>query len=189
MGFEYVSRVHLPDLFAPEPVHRALRQMARHGGDRMVDFTIINTPIDTGNLRTSWRQKPVTVAYTSRGGLVYESGVETDVEYAPYVEHGTGLFGPQHRKYLIRAKGKAAGGADYLRFVVGGEVVYAKEVWHPGSPGAHMVAIAATMVEAQLDVILRPVLEVWRREQERGDVGVRLRSAVDFPGSLGRYPG
>jgi hypothetical protein len=189
MGFEYVSRLHLPDLFSQEPARRALHDMARHGGDAMLDYTIRNTPVDTRNLRTSWYQRPVMVAYTAAGHLAYESGVATDVEYAPYVEEGTGIYGPHHAKYRIRAKGSAGGGADFLRFVIGGRVIYAKEVWHPGSPGHHMVAIAAAMTEVQFDRILRPALDVWQHEQVSVHVGERLRSAVDFPAALGRFPG
>jgi hypothetical protein len=107
------------------------------------------------------------------------------VEYAPYVEEGTGEYGPLHRRYRIRAKGSAGGGADFLRFVIGGRVIFAKEVWHPGSPGHHMVAIAAAMTEAQLDRILEPVLEKWRREQVGEHVGVRLRSDARFPSTAG----
>lgn len=136
MGWQYTSRQTLPDLFDGGPSKRALREMARHGGDRMLEYTVMNTPIDSGNLRTSWRQKRVTVAMTGAGQIGYESGVETSVEYAPYVEEGTGEWGPHHAKYRIRAKGKAAGGADFLRFVIDGKVIFAKEVWHPGSPGA-----------------------------------------------------
>jgi hypothetical protein len=183
VGFEWITRRHLVDLCDQEPIRRAMYRMAQQGGDRMVDFTILNTPVDTRNLRTSWYQKPVTVAYTVGGALAYESGVATDVDYAPHVEHGTGLWGEGHAKYRIRAKGAAGGGADYLRFVIGGKVIFAKEVWHPGSPGAHMVAIAANMVEAQFDSILRPAMEMWRREQADG---IRVRS---FPTPLGRYPG
>lgn len=186
MGFHYTSRFTLPEFCSgPGPAERrAMQRMAQHGGDRMVDWTIRNTPVDTRNLRTSWYQKPVTVGFTVGGDLYYESGVATDVDYAPHVEHGTGLWGPKGAKYRIRAKGRAAGGADYLRFVVGGQVVFAKEVWHPGSPGNHMVAIAAAMTEAQMDTILRPILERWKREREGGYVGVRLRGVTDFPQGL-----
>lgn len=187
MGFHYLTRMHLPDLYKQEPLQDFIYYATVHGGSRMVDFTIINTPVDTRNLRTSWYQKPVTIAFASRGSIAYESGVATDVDYGPEVEHGTGLFGPHHRKYRIRAKGSAAGGADFLRFVIGGKVIFAKEVWHPGSPGAHMVAISASMVEAQFDQIMRPVLAEWVRAQERGH-GFRL-SGARFPRELGRYPG
>jgi hypothetical protein len=185
--FEYTTALHLPDLYKPEPLHDFMYYATVHGGSRMVDFTIINTPVDTRNLRTSWYQKPVTVVHEQGGAAVYESGVATDVDYAPYVEHGTGLFGPHHRKYRIRAKGKAAGGSDYLRFVIGGKVIFAKQVWHPGSPGQHMVAISASMVEAQFDQIMRPILAEWANAQERGH-GFQI-SGARFPRELGRHPG
>jgi hypothetical protein len=177
--------MHLPDLYKQEPLQDFLYYAAVHAGSRMLDFTVINTPVDSGNLRTSWYNTPVRIAHVAGGAIAYETTVATDVEYAGFVEHGTGEFGPHHARYRIRAKGKGKGGADYLRFVVGGKVVFAREVWHPGSPGQHMVAIAAAMTEAQLDRILHPVLEAWTKAQERG-IGLRLRSAARFPAELRR---
>lgn len=141
----------------------AARRMAYKGGRRMVEVTRINTPVESGHLRESWRI--VTVDKSVRRGVPsYESGVETEVSYAPYVEHGTGLFGPKHAKYIIRPK--TPGGV--LHWIgPGGEHVFAREVHHPGSPGNHMVAIAAEVVEFETDgELMRDVLADWVREVE-----------------------
>jgi hypothetical protein len=37
-------------------------------------------------------------------------------------------------------------------------MVYRREVWHPGSPGAHMLATAAAIVEHEAEIIVRPAL-------------------------------
>jgi hypothetical protein len=46
---------------------------------------------------------------------------------ARYVSEGTGQYGPRGSSYVIRPVRARA-----LRFVVGGRVVYAKQVLHPG---------------------------------------------------------
>jgi hypothetical protein len=136
----------------------AVRRMAEAGGDHMVDVTIQNTPIKTGNLRTSWYQLRTNKTHYAVWPA-YQSGVATDVTYAPHVEYGTGLWGPRHAKYPIEAKG-----GGMLRWVdpkTGGEV-FARRVMHPGSPGQHMVAIAAEMTEATADKTLYPpILSEW----------------------------
>lgn len=48
-------------------------------------------------------------------------------KYAAAQDRGSGLYGPKHRKYIIRAKR-----AGSLAFVVGGRLVFAKSVEHPG---------------------------------------------------------
>lgn len=164
----------LATLFHTEPIDVALERMANRGGDRMVEWTVKNTPIGFprglatgfrgGNLRSSWRQK-VPRTTRRRGLRGWESGVETDVDYAPDVEYGTGLWGPSHAKYVIEPK-KPGG---FLRWVdpQTGKDVFAKRVLHPGSPGQHMVAIAATMVEGEMRAgLFDDILEAWARETE-----------------------
>lgn len=146
-------------------------RMAHKGGDRMTELTVENTPVGGrefpgeggGNLRSSWRQIPVTKARNLLGEG-YESGVETDVEYAPYIEHGWGLWGPRHSKYEIRPK--TPGGFLRFRSRETGEWVYARRVMHPGAPGQHMVAIAAEMVEAEFEHLMSPLVRDWTRAIE-----------------------
>ena len=105
----------------------------------------------------------MTVTHGPRG-MVYESGAETDVEYAPYVEHGTGLWGPRHAKYEIKPKRPDG----WLRWIdpVTGDPVFAKRVMHPGSPGNHMFAFGAAIAEHEFDQFVQPILSRWAVEQE-----------------------
>lgn len=72
-------------------------------------------PVDTGRLRASIR---TTRKLTARGPT-YQ--VSTNVEYAPYVENGT-------RPHIIRPRRAKA-----LAFRVGGRLVFAQVVHHPGT--------------------------------------------------------
>lgn len=150
--------------FSPGPNDRFCRRAAHAGGQRFTTVVKEKTPVDTAHLRDSMKQKPVIRLVDSRGRVLYESGPYTEVEYAPYVENGTGLWGPKHAKYLIEPK-KPDGWLHWVNAM--GEDVFAKRVWHPGSPGAHMFAIGAGIVEAELPEIVGPYLLRWRLEVER----------------------
>lgn len=117
-----------------------------------------------GALRASIEQK-VTVVYVQRGRIVYESGCETNLDYAPFVENGTGLWGPRRQMYEIRPK--RPDGWLRWRDQETGEVIFAKRVMHPGSPGAHMFAIGAVMVEHEAHAFLQELASEWARRQER----------------------
>jgi hypothetical protein len=133
--------------------------MADSGGDALHHRITENTPVKTGNLRTSFYRLP-----TEKIDSRYESRVRTDVEYAPYVNYGTGLWGPEHRKYLIEPiePKKALSWID----PVGGGRVFAAHVWHPGSQGAHMLEAGAAKVEAELGEILASDLQEFKAEME-----------------------
>lgn len=164
MGYKGGSLTSLFGPVAQEATAVAARRMAERGGDKMVDVAVANTPIDSGNLRTSWYQLPTTKGMY-RGAPSYTSGVATDVPYAPYVEHGTGLFGPKKAKYVIRPKNPGG----MLSWVGPGGRVFAHEVMHPGSPGQHMVAIAGEVAEDVADdALYPPILDEWRQTIEGG---------------------
>jgi hypothetical protein len=162
----------LAEWFHEDKLHRALRRMSEELGKVQTSATRAETPIDTGHLAASIRELPV-IEYTEGVRHVYESGCETEVDYAPYVEHGTGLWGPKHAKYVIRPKNPGG----WLRFVDNGKVVFAKQVVHQGSPGAHMFEKGASHTEQTFDFIVLGPAEVWAREQEEN------RSEVHYPGS------
>jgi hypothetical protein len=147
---------------APNAV--ASRAMAEKGGERMTERTRMNTPIHFGELRASIKQK-MTVVYPSARGMVYESGVETNVSYAPYVEQGTGIHGPMHRPFIITPKRPDG----WLRWInpVTGKPVFAKRVVHPGSPGQHMFSIGASMSEHEFYEFAQPILTRWKYEVEQ----------------------
>lgn len=123
-----------------------------------------NTPVDTGELRSSWYETPPSRV---RVGPVrgFEVRVTSDVDYAVFVEHGTGLYGPRHAKYPIRPK--VEGGVLRWQDGATGEWRYATEVMHPGSPGQHMVAIGVALVEYEFSTICEPYTEEWAAAQER----------------------
>lgn len=169
----------LSPLFDATPAHRAIKRMADRGGDELHDLVTRNTPIDSGNLRTSWYREPLrrTVGTALAFGLEgWKAIVRTDVDYAPYVEWGTGLYGPEHRKYLILPT--KPGGT--LRWESGGQVHFAKRVWHPGSPGQHMMSSAAARCEALYATILQPELERWKLAQEAQAIQANVDTVKSF---------
>lgn len=158
----------LADLFDPTPAKKAAKRMADSGGDRLHSLTRAYTPIDTGELYRSWYRMPA-VAEGDR----YVSRVRTEVEYAPHVNYGTGLWGPKHTKYLIEPHPPKR----FLSWVdkATGKRVYARRVWHPGSEGAFMLEKAAADVEAALGLILAGDLELFKREMEAQAVQAQVR--------------
>lgn len=143
---------------AQEATRRVPGRIVHRGADRMHDVAAMNTPVRTGNLRTAWYQLPVVPLGSGATG-----GIANDVEYAPYVEYGTGTYGPKHRPYTITPK--QPGGVLAWRDPKTGHWVYATKVEHPGSPGNHMLAIAGHIVEGELisGALAQPVLEEWQR--------------------------
>lgn len=145
---------------------RVSHRIVSRGADRMHDVAAANTPVRTGNLRTAWYQLPV-VPTSGEGASGVKGGIANDTEYAPYVEYGTGVYGPKHRPYVITPK--KPGGVLAWRDPKTGQWVYATKVNHPGSPGNHMLAIAAHVVEGELisGALAEPVLKEWAEAIER----------------------
>lgn len=167
-----------------DSVERLCRDLADEGGGKMRDHTREATPVghqpfsedyEPGHLLASIAQKIVVVTFDAARGLVaYESGAETNVSYAPYVEHGTGLWGPSRAKYEIKPKNPDG----WLRFLdKGGNVVFAKRVMHPGSPGAAMFAKGAALTEAGLHEWADVKVEEWSKRCE-AEIEVRARVKV-----------
>lgn len=132
------------DLFGPAAqaaTKAAARAMCDTAGDHLEKRARELTPVDTGRLREGWKRTPAVSA-----GEGWATEVSNDVDYAAYVENGTGLYGPKHSKYLI--KPKKPGGV--LRWVgKDGKVHFAKFVMHPGSEGKFMLATAMNETEAE----------------------------------------
>lgn len=151
--------------FDTGPVDRFCRRAARRGGDHQTALTKRKTPVDTGALRQSIHQKPLRVFVDARGHRVYETGCETDKEYAPPIEYGWGLWGPKHARYEIRPKNPDG----WLHWIDPhtGRDVFRKVVHHPGAQGAHMFAIAAAETQGQLDGLVADLLRRWAVETER----------------------
>ena len=124
-----------------------------------------NTPVDTGELRSAWKSDDKPRRAATFVGIGWEASWMNETEYAPYVNYGTGLFGPEGKKYLILPK--KPGGTLHWVDRATGEDVFAKRVLHPGSPGNYMLEISADFIEATWDKLLRPLLRVWARRMER----------------------
>lgn len=166
----------LSPMFSREPIRRACEKMAKHGAESMTRWTRINTPIGhqqfpspgymPGTLRASIHEK-VMVVYPSARGMVYESGAETNVEWAPYVESGTGIYHipNAHQPWIIRPKNPDG----WLRWIdqATGNPVFAKEVVQKGIHPQGMFAIGAHMSEHEFETIIAPeALAAWSREHE-----------------------
>jgi hypothetical protein len=163
------------------------REIVQEGTKHWRDVTRANTPIERFlksvstkppyHLRNSWEIATLKVIHVGSDlPVLLESAVYTEVEYAPYVEEGTGLWGPSHAKYVIRPK-RPGGWLSWIArdthvrrdgsVIRPGERVFAREVLHPGSPGQHMLAIGAHMTESQFRVWVGPVLDRWKDRCER----------------------
>lgn len=160
------------------------RDLAKEGGSRLTDAVRTLTPVGhnpfqegyvPGHLLASIAQK-ITVVYfdAAIGATVYESGTETNVDYAVYVENGTGLWGPARAMYEIRPK-KPDG---WLRFHdAAGNVIFAKRVLHPGSPGAHMFTRGAALADEQFREWADREVEHWSVDRE-AQIVIRAREKV-----------
>lgn len=82
---------------------------------RTLNRASVLAPVDTGRLRVSGDMR------VSRGAGQVVGTVSFDADYALAVHEGT-------RPHIIRPRNARA-----LRFRVGGEIVYAKSVRHPGT--------------------------------------------------------
>ena len=110
-------------------LNTALAEAALYGERQVVGFT----PVRTGALRAS-----VKASQTAPLGWK----IASPLTYAPAVEAGS-------KAHVIRPKN-----GKYLRFTAGGNVVYAREVRHPGAKGARMFAQGADRLRAQIGAIL-----------------------------------
>ncbi|SCF98448.1 Bacteriophage HK97-gp10, putative tail-component [Streptomyces sp. MnatMP-M17] len=111
-----MARVRLDRAALNRTIRGANRRELEAAGRQLLNRARILAPVDTGRLRASLRQE-FRRTYTLRPMVT----VGSDVEYAPWVNDGTG-------PHIIRPRR-----AQALRFVVGGRVVYAKVVHHPGT--------------------------------------------------------
>ena len=149
--------------FSTTPNKVALKNMVRVGTEYASEIAAANTPVESGYLRSNWNvTKPFpTMTFLGYG---WQAEWENDSDYAAFVNWGTGLYGPEHRKYLIVPK--RPGGSLHWVDRLTGEDRYAKYVWHPGSPGNHMLEISAGMLEANWTRMVKPVLVKWAEQVE-----------------------
>lgn len=126
----------------------AATRVARDEGVRRVttfcrrtqNQSIIDCPVDTGNLRGHHRMRVKTMA-TKVVGEVYN-----DAEYAAAVHDGSKphvIVGRRMRKPTRKRKYR---GVKTLRFTIGGMVIYRRRVNHPGSKGRPWLREAAKKI-------------------------------------------
>lgn len=133
---EYVFRIDRQQLArqltGPQGV--LVRQVARLER-RIVNNASQRAPVDTGNLRRMITADPITVS--ASGDQVF-GGVTSRANYSLWVHEGTAphIIRPRHAKAL--------------RFTVGGRVVFARYVNHPGTRARPFLRNAALEEIAKL---------------------------------------
>jgi hypothetical protein len=110
---------------SPAIVARQMQLGLERSLERQAAETRARTPVKTGTL-----QRSITWKVEGRGARIYGT-VYSPLAYALFVERGT-------KPHRIRARS-----ARFLRFEVGGRVVFAREVQHPGTKAAHFFADGA----------------------------------------------
>jgi hypothetical protein len=156
---------------------RTGHRLAEDLGKRFRHNVEINTPVETRHLRDSYKLTPI--RYGPAGGArmavyAWQGTLFTEVGYAPYVEYGTGLWGPRHAKYKIEPKnpGGVLAFRPYMREngsvildvqnqVGKGGMITVRYVMHPGSPGAAMFRIGAVITEAEADEWSYQAMRMW----------------------------
>lgn len=153
-------------------VHPSMMIMADDVGENMTNWVIKNTPIEKfvkeigePHLRDRIFQKDTIVYVDALGRKVYETGTETEVDYAPFVEEDT-------LPHVIEPR--VPGGT--LRFIdqATGQPVFAKKVQHPGTTGHHMFAIGAAMAEHEFEAAAERGLAAFERAAERRVIGAPI---------------
>lgn len=125
-----MARVRLDRADLRRVIRGASRRELENTGRRVVNRAKILAPVDTGRLRASIGPARFSRSWTLRPMVT----IAATVDYAKMVHDGT----PAHwirPKPGRQGKPKVRGGnkPTYLRFMVGGRWVYAREVWHPGT--------------------------------------------------------
>ncbi len=113
-------------------VQATISAFARRDTERVADQTIARAKVlagarfnvQTGRYRNGFQKRPT---FTARGPGWQ---VFNPVSYAPYLEEGT-------KPHVIRPKNRKA-----LRFRIGGRVIYATIVHHPGTKAGHVLSTA-----------------------------------------------
>lgn len=128
----YIDRNDLPDIAsrARKALSRANDLMAMEVQGNIMQFAPSPGKHGHGNLRTRWDIK-------KRGDLI--TVVSTNVEYALVQNDGSDPYEIYPRT------------AKALRFEIGGEVIYAKSVSHPGIAGTHYIEAGISKAEERTD--------------------------------------
>jgi hypothetical protein len=137
----------------------ACERMADDAGRFALDVAVATAPVSAfgrppGELKASYEQIPVHRGEPSAAGeRTYVSGVESRSHLARWAEYGVS---PHDIRPKIR------GGVIRFR-TVGGEMVEARVVHHPGTHGKHIVSRAIHETAFAFDELARPALDDWAR--------------------------
>ena len=127
-----MARIRLDRAALNRTIRGASRNELEQAARQVVNRAKVLAPVDTGRLRASIRVE-ARRTFTLRS--VYTIG--SDVEYAAMVNDGT-------RPHVIRPRNR-----QVLRFRVGGQVVFARVVNHPGTRARPFLDRALREVAAQ----------------------------------------
>lgn len=127
-----MARIRLDRADLNRQMTNASRAELREASRQVVNRAKVLAPVRSGRLRSSIRAEPPRI-FSLRGSVT----VGSDLEYAAMVNDGT-------RPHLIRPRTK-----QVLRFEVGGRVVFAKLVHHPGTRANPFLDRALREVAAQ----------------------------------------
>lgn len=127
-----MARIRLDRAELNRAMTNASREELREASRQVVNRAKVLAPVRTGRLRSSIRAEPPRI-FSLRGSVK----VGSDLEYAAFVNDGT-------RPHTIRPRTK-----QVLRFQVGGRVVFAKVVNHPGTRANPFLDRALREVAAQ----------------------------------------
>lgn len=127
------------------------RRALRNRAPQVLNRAKILAPVDTGRLRASGK-----IVYSSTFGFRPKATIVFDVDYAAAVHDGSKphQIRPKTRR-VKQSNGKFKGGV--LRFQVGGRVVYATVVNHPGTKGKPFLDRALREVAAPAGYSIRNV--------------------------------
>lgn len=127
-----MARIRLDRAALNRTMTNATRSELREASRQVVQRAKVLAPVRTGRLRSSIRAEPPRI-FSLRGSVT----VGSDLEYAGYVNDGTA-------PHVIRPRRRRA-----LRFIVGGRVVFARRVNHPGTRANPFLDRALREVAAQ----------------------------------------
>jgi hypothetical protein len=127
-----MARIRLDRAALNRTIMNASRSELREAARQVVNRAKVLAPVRTGRLRSSIRAEPPRI-FSLRGSVT----VGSDLEYAALVNDGT-------RPHVIRPRN-----AKVLRFTVGGQVVFARVVNHPGTKARPFLDRALREVAAQ----------------------------------------
>lgn len=126
-------RVKVDRAAAMGEVKKVLRRDVTDTTRKIYNQASVNCPVDTGNLRAQHYMR------TSESATKLKGEVGNNAKYASAVHNGASA-------HTITPRRRQA-----LRFTVGGTVVYARSVRHPGNPARPWLARAAQQVALERD--------------------------------------